>query len=87
MIDIILLFFAVTFIYTGILTAPQNGEAALGTALIGAVLSVRPLVRLFRYLRPTYFPKTGSRHSKSHQRGRGNIKIVKSDEKRPPTYH
>ncbi len=82
----ILLVFASIVVYTGILTFNADSTAGIVLVILGAVLFINPLLRLFRYFGVPSSPKStrrpGSRRKKSH------LKIVKpDDDRRPPTIH
>jgi hypothetical protein len=86
-IDSLLLFFGATFVYAGMLLSSRDPQTSLSVAAIGVVLSIRPIVRLIRYLRGSADAGSGQGRSGSRRKRGGHLKIVKSDKEKPPTYH
>ena len=85
MVDFLLGFLGVTFIYAGVLMIPMYTEA-ISCALVGVVLLLRPAGRLLQAQKPL---SSGHAEAKKMQERRRNLRIVRtdSDKDKPPTYH
>ncbi|GKT09475.1 hypothetical protein [Desulforhabdus sp. TSK] len=89
MLDFILLFFGATLVYAGLLMGAQDIQAGIASGVMGACLSVRPLMRLWGWARVA--GGIGGRHQGKRRKPHPHIQIVRrpdeDEEHRPPTYH
>jgi len=85
-IDFILSFFGATLIYAGVLMLSQNTAIGIGTAGVGIILAVRPVVRLIRLIRKELGTACITQSCRDYEK-----KIAKArsrqDGDNKPTYH
>jgi hypothetical protein len=86
LVDLVLLFLGVTFVYAGVLTLSQNDVLAAVSALVGVILAIKPLVSFVRAAKDWFNQRSWGRTSrelkvKSRKRSSGQKKG------KTPTYH
>ena len=86
MLSAVLLFFGITFVYTGLLVSDRDVAAALSIAAIGLVLLIKPALEVLKYFRANHTAPPRPRRPRSEPRKKPKIvhlKVVKSEDEKP----
>jgi hypothetical protein len=86
LVDLVLLFLGVTFVYAGVLTISQSHVLGAVLALVGVILAIKPLVSIVLAAKDRFDQRSGGRtyrelKVKSRKRSSGQKKG------KTPTYH
>jgi len=85
-IDFILSFLGVTFMYAGMLMISQDVVMGIGSAIVGFILTVRPFIRFIRFARATFGTALITQSYRNYERemAKGHSR---QDGDKKPTYH
>lgn len=88
MVSITLIILGTTLIYGGTLMFDQDAIAGIGSALVGIVLIIKPVVYAIQYFMTLGgFGAIDASKSGGHAKKKSHLRIVKSSKDERPTIH